>query len=138
MFQEAIALRGITHFTSVKGLEGSCDLPRERTAIIGLGAPTIGFERLTLHPRDYSFEGRNVALDATPTLVEAMLTVLAGQPSELMQSTLWNGGFYLWRCGSCRSLEAGIQEAKRLLTEGLALQKLRDLQQVATPLQLTH
>jgi len=138
MFQEAIALRGITHFTSVKGLEGSCDLPRERTAIIGLGAPTIGFERLTLHPRDYSFEGKNVPLDTTPTIVEAMLTVLAGQPSELMQSTLWNGGFYLWRCGSCPSLEAGIQEAKRLLTQGLVLQKLRDLQQVATPLQLTY
>ncbi|NJP09750.1 MAG: anthranilate phosphoribosyltransferase family protein, partial [Leptolyngbyaceae cyanobacterium RU_5_1] len=37
MFQQAFALHGITHFTTVKGLEGSCDLPRERTAIIGLG-----------------------------------------------------------------------------------------------------
>ncbi|XGV99445.1 MAG: anthranilate phosphoribosyltransferase family protein [Leptolyngbya sp. BL-A-14] len=138
MFQEAIALRGLSQFTSVKGLEGSSDLPRERTAIIGLGAPAIGFERLHLHPRDYGFEGKNVPLDATPTLVEAMYTVLKGQPSELMQSTLWSGGFYLWRCGSCRSLEAGIQEAQRLLTEGLVLQKLRELQQVATPLQLTH
>lgn len=138
MFQEAIALRGITRFTSVKGLEGSCDLPRERTAIIGLGAPAIGFERLHLHPRDYGFEGKNVALDATPTIVATMLTVLAGKPSELMQSTLWNSGFYLWRCGCCRSLQAGIQEAQRLLTEGLVLQKLRQVQQVATPLQLTH
>lgn len=138
MFQEAIALRGIPHFTSVKGLEGSSDLPRERTAIIGLGAPAIGFERLHLHPRDYGFEGKNVPLDTTPTLVEAIYAVLQGQPSELTQSTLWSGGFYLWRCGSCRSLEAGIQEAQRLLTEGLALQKLHELQQVATPLQLTH
>lgn len=138
MFQEAIALRGIPHFTSVKGLEGSSDLPRERTAIIGLGAPAIGFERLHLHPRDYGFEGKNVPLEATPTLVAAMHSVLQEQPSELMQSTLWSGGFYLWRCGSCRSLEAGIQEAKRLLTEGLVLQKLRELQQIATPLQLTH
>ncbi|MBW4690819.1 MAG: anthranilate phosphoribosyltransferase family protein [Lyngbya sp. HA4199-MV5] len=138
MFQEAIALRGISHFTSVKGLEGSSDLPRERTAIIGLGAPAISFERLHLHPRDYGFEGKNVPLDTTSKLVEAMYTVLEGQPSELMQSTLWSSGFYLWRCGSCRSLEAGIQEANRLLTEGLVLQKLRELQQVATPLQLTH
>src|SRR5579883_565204 len=38
MFQEALALRGLGHFTTVKGLEGSCDLPRERTAIIGLGS----------------------------------------------------------------------------------------------------
>ncbi|MBW4470059.1 MAG: anthranilate phosphoribosyltransferase family protein [Stenomitos rutilans HA7619-LM2] len=138
MFQEAITLRGITHFTSVKGLEGSIDLPRERTAIIGLGATAIDFERLHLHSRDYGFEGKNVPLDATPKLIEAMQSVLQGQPSELMQSTLWSSGFYLWRCGGCRSLEAGIQEAKRLLTEGLVLQKLREIQQVATPLQLTH
>lgn len=138
MFQEAIALRGVHHFTSVKGLEGSSDLPRERTAIVGLGTPAIGFERLHLHPRDDGFEGKNVPLDTTPTLIEAMYTVLQGQPSELMQSTLWSGGFYLWRCGACRSLNAGIQEARRLLIEGLVLQKLRELQQVAAPLQLTH
>ena len=138
MFQESIAQRGVTHFTSIKGLEGSGDLPRERTAIIGLGAPSIGFERLHLHPRDYGFEGKNVALDATPNLVKAMMTVLHGQPSELMQSTLWSSGFYLWRCGGHTSLEAGIQEAKRLLVEGRVLQKLQEIQQVATPMQLTH
>ena len=142
MFQEAIAQRGVPHFTSVKGLEGSGDLPRERTAIIGLRTPSAGFERLHLHPRDYGFEGKNVALDATPKLVKEMTIVLQGQPqgqpSELMQSTLWNSGFYLWRCGGCLSLEAGIQEARRLLVEGHVLQKLHDIQQVATPLQLAH
>lgn len=138
MFQDAIALRSVNHFTSVKGLEGSGDLPRERTAIIGLGTPTVGFERLHLHPRDYGFEGKNVALDTTPSLIKAMTTVLQGQPSELMQSTLWSSGFYLWRCGSCHSLEAGIQEARQLLMEGRVLQKLQDIQQVSAPLQLTH
>ena len=138
MLQAAIAQRGGTHFTSVKGLEGSGELPRERTAIIGLGLPTIGFERLHLHPRDYGFEGKNVALTATPELVKAMQTVLDGQPSELMQSTLWSSGFYLWRCGCCSSLEAGIQKAKQLLVEGNVLQTLKTIQQVATPLQLTH
>lgn len=38
MARTAFALRGTTRFTTVKGLEGSCDLPRERTAIIGLSA----------------------------------------------------------------------------------------------------
>lgn len=37
MARGAFALRGRRQFTTVKGLEGSCDLPRERTAIIGLG-----------------------------------------------------------------------------------------------------
>ena len=33
MIRDAFARRGITNFTTVKGLEGSCDLPRDRTAI---------------------------------------------------------------------------------------------------------
>jgi anthranilate phosphoribosyltransferase len=41
MFQVALAMRGISNFTTVKGLEGSCDLPRDRTAIIGCPHPTL-------------------------------------------------------------------------------------------------
>ncbi len=52
MFQAAFDLRGVTTFTTIKGLEGSCDLPRERTAIVGLGNDHQ-FERLVLHPRDF-------------------------------------------------------------------------------------
>jgi anthranilate phosphoribosyltransferase len=150
MFREAFALRGVTQFTTVKGLEGSCDLPRERTAIIGLGnSPEAGtesspltlsavFDRLHLHPRDYGFEGKNVPLESTLEVVEMMQKVLEGQPSELQRSLLWNSGFYLWRCGACASIEAGIAETENLLNGGRVLQTLRSLQQATTPLQLTH
>lgn len=133
MFQEALALRGISHFTTVKGLEGSCDLPRERTGIIGLGQ-----ERLLLHPHEYGFEGKNVPLDSSKAIAELMKSVLRGDASELMQSTLWNSGFYLWRCGICASIADGIAEAKQLLTTGLVLQKLQALQQATAPLQAVH
>ncbi|MCY7278371.1 MAG: hypothetical protein LH702_32705, partial [Phormidesmis sp. CAN_BIN44] len=46
MFRDAFARRGTTNFTTVKGLEGSCDLPRDRTAIIGIH--TSEFERQNL------------------------------------------------------------------------------------------
>ena len=49
LFREAFARRGTTNFTTVKGLEGSCDLPRDRTAIIGIH--TSEFERRNLVPR---------------------------------------------------------------------------------------
>lgn len=137
MFQTAFDLRGVTHYTTVKGLEGSCDLPRERTAILGLGQPDGSFERLHLHPRDYGFENKNVPLETTAQTLEEMLAVLQGERSELMQSTLWNGGFYLWRCGACASVEAGIAMAEQLLIEGRVNQTLRALQQAVTPLQLT-
>jgi anthranilate phosphoribosyltransferase len=150
MFRDAFALRRVTRFTTVKGLEGSCDLPRERTAIIGLGNPVEEqaehsdapvpnqFERLHLHPRDYGFEGKNVPLESTVEVVKRMQAVLEGQPSELWRSLLWNGGFYLWRCGACSSIETGIAKTESLLSQGQVMQTLRSLQQATSPLQLTR
>jgi anthranilate phosphoribosyltransferase len=138
MFQEAFARRGVTRFTTVKGLEGSCDLPRERTAIIGIGDPETGFQRLHLHPRDFGFEGRNVPLDSISQLISTMQTVLQGEPSELMDSTLWSSSFYLWRSGICSSFEVGVMEAKHLLSSGQVLQKLQIIQRAIAPLQLAH
>lgn len=136
MFQVALAMRGNSKFTTVKGLEGSCELPRERTGIIGLSAPDIPhetqivpLERLHLVPRDYGFAGKNVPLESTPQLVEQLQSVLQGKPSELMQTVVWNGGFYLWRSGVCPDIPSGIAKAEALLTEGQAAQKLQQLSQ---------
>lgn len=148
MFQEALALRGVDFYTTVKGLEGSPDLPRERTAIIGLSrspsptpprlhSPTAALpplDRLHLHARDFGFEAKNVSLTSVPALVEAMNAVLNGDPSELMQSILWNSGFYLWRCGASLSIEDGIRTAENLLTQGQVKHTLQTLQQATTPL----
>ncbi len=133
MFQTAFSLRGVDTFTTVKGLEGSCDLPRERTAIIGLGKSGT-LERLHLHPRDFQFEAKNVALDSAEYVIHQMKATLDGHPSELMPSVLWNGGFYLWRCGVSSSIKAGIAETERLLTQGLVKQTLQALQQAMVPM----
>ncbi|MEB3179915.1 MAG: anthranilate phosphoribosyltransferase family protein [Nostocaceae cyanobacterium] len=134
MFQGAFGLRGTTNFTTVKGLEGSCDLPRERTGIIGLSAPGTGedpklapIERLHLVPRDYGFAGHNVPLTTTEELVANIQDVLQGKPSELMQTAIWNGGFYLWRSGIVKDIPTGIAQAKELLTSGVVAQKLQEL-----------
>lgn len=134
MFRDALTLRNTQTFTTVKGLEGSCDLPRERTGIIGLGRR----ERLLLHPQDYGFEGRNVPLESMAQTIAEMQATLEGKPSELMQSTVWNAGFYLWRCGACESIAVGIAEAQQLLISGAIKQTLAKLQQATAPLQLTH
>lgn len=136
MFQAAFAQRGISHFTTVKGLEGSCDLPRERTAIIGLSQPETGFERLHLHPRDYGFEGKNVPLDSVSQVVSSMQAILQGSSSDLTDSVLWSSSFFLWRCGVCASIAAGVMEAQNLLSSGQVMQKLREVQQAIAPLQL--
>lgn len=134
MFQEAFALRGVTNFTIVKGLEGSCDLPRERTNIIGLSAPQIPYEaaiapieRLHLVPRDYNLGNQNVPLDTTEQLLADMQLVLQGHPSELMQSAIWNGGFYLWRAGVCPDVKSGIAQAEAMFARGEVAKKLQEI-----------
>jgi len=143
VFQSAFARRGISNFTTVKGLEGSIDLPRDRTAIIGLSAPNTAhdlvapIERLHLVPREYGFTTKNVPLASTTLqLVEAMQSVLQGQPSELMQSAIWNGGFYLWRSGVCSDLQSGIVKAEAQLTGGHVAAKLQEISQMVSS--ITH
>jgi anthranilate phosphoribosyltransferase len=136
MMREAFALRGTTPFTTVKGLEGSCDLPRDRTAILGFGNPSpdldvapagVDFHHQTLAPRDYGFAGKEVPLPATPDLVTAMQSVLQGQPSELLKATLWNSGFYLWRCGISTDIQAGFAKAAGLLSQGDVAEKFKQI-----------
>ncbi|MFQ4146209.1 anthranilate phosphoribosyltransferase family protein [Chlorogloeopsis sp. ULAP02] len=143
MFQAAFAQRGVTKFTTVKGLEGSCDLPRDRTAIIGLSVldhtQTIApIERLHLVAREYGFSSKNVPLLGIEELMAQMQEVLQGIPSELMQTALWNGGFYLWRSGICDSLRSGIAKAEELLVKGAVAAKLQQITQVVHNLSPVH
>ncbi len=128
-FRATLASMGITQFTTVKGLEGSCDLPRDRTAIIGLGNGNNPIDRLLLVPREYGFTTTNVPLTNTEELISEMKLVLQAKPSELMQTALWNGGFYLWRCGICADMLEGLAFSKELFYSGGVLKKLRELQQ---------
>jgi anthranilate phosphoribosyltransferase len=134
MFQGTLALRGVRQFTTVKGLEGSCDLPRDRTAIIGLSTtPTVDdtgllpIERLHLSPRDYGLTTKNVPLSSTKEVIADMQTILEGKPSNFMDTALWNGGFYLWRCGICSDMHKGIAKTEELFTSGVIAQKLQEL-----------
>lgn len=135
MAYEAFSLRGTGNYITVKGLEGSCDLPRDRTCIIGLGhKPGEPIERLLLHPRDYGLAGTDVPLEEA-TIAQQMQAVLQGKGGELHDSILWNSGFYLWRSGVCADMKAGLALAKDLIANGQAAQKLSDLHRSIAQLQ---
>jgi anthranilate phosphoribosyltransferase len=129
MARSAFTLRGSQRFLTIKGLEGSCDLPRDRTCIIGMHWPNAepNFERLLLHPRDYRFAGAEVPLVPTRDLILQMQAVLQGQAGELMDAAIWNGGFYLWQCGRCPDLESGFVTAKEMIVSGKASQKRAEI-----------
>ncbi len=126
MFRGAFELRGTTSFLTVKGLEGSCDLARDRTAIIG-ASENGEFERLSLAPRDYGFADREVPLMATADWTIAALSALKGKPSDLLEPLVWNSGFYLWRSQVTSTLEDGFVTARSLLEQGDVWRKLEEL-----------
>lgn len=138
LVQNTFALRGIQSFITVKGLEGSCDLPRDRTAIIGVQRPHAEFERHLLHSRDYDLHGLEVSLPPTDTLIEQMLAALSGAENELTPAIFWNGGFYLWQCGAATSVQEGIILTQELLRSGQAMAKLEALRRTLFALTDPH
>lgn len=116
--QDAFTQRGVAFFTTVKGLEGSCDIARDRTGIICLNQLKDGvldMERLLLHPRDYGFNGPDPEMMPLADLLGLYRDAIAGKENEIARSAIWNSGFYLWRAGRVDRLEDGFEVGRKLL-----------------------
>ncbi|QDZ39089.1 anthranilate phosphoribosyltransferase family protein [Euhalothece natronophila Z-M001] len=134
-FREVFDLRPMKKLITVKGLEGSCDLARNRTGIIGVREQDQEFQRLNLHPEHYGFAGRDVLLESKEQLIQDLQSVIEGKPGELMSAAIWNGGAYLYLMGICADLSQGLAQAEELIKNGKIADKLRELQiQVTTNL----
>jgi anthranilate phosphoribosyltransferase len=122
----AISMRTPTMLvTTVKGLEGSCDLPHDRTVIVGVGQQE-SVERILLHHQEYGVSSLNPVLTtATP---HDLQNLIQGQPSLLQESAVWNGGFYLWHCGLAADMAAGMVLTTELITSGRLYQQLHKIQ----------
>ncbi len=127
-FRATFKLRGTNDFTLTKGLEGSCDLSRNRTGIIAMSRSGCDFERLLLNPQDYSLHGHDIVLESKTQVVSLTKEVIQGNNSKLFPSAILNGGFYLWRFGIAATLEDGFKLAEEMLTTGAVNEKLSQLQ----------
>lgn len=131
MIADALALRGVAKFTTVKGLEGSCDLPQERTAIIGLYDPINAenpLTRLRLHSKDYGLGGKNPVWTNLTDYLTLVKATLAGENTPLRSALVWNSAFYLWQHTDADNLETAIAKAEQLIDDGLVQRKLNQLQ----------
>ena len=129
-FRETFKIRHRKHFTLVKGLEGSCDLSRNRTGIIALSIPEKGIERLLLDPGDYSLNGADITFESNAQAIALIKEVIQGENSQLFPAAILNGGFYLWRFGIANTLESGFALAESILTTKQVADKLNQLQLV--------
>jgi anthranilate phosphoribosyltransferase len=134
----AATLRNTPHkITTVKGLEGSSDLPRDRAVIIGVHQSGQELERIFLHHYDYALSNVNPPLLPTPELIANFATVLQGQPSELFNSVLWNAGFYLWHCGKASDMATGMKLAAELLSSSAVSKKLEQIRELTSCLKIS-
>ena len=124
---EAFTQREVAFFSTVKGLEGSCDIARSRTGIIGLNTVENGAlqsQRLLLHPHEYGFDGADPEFVPLNELLPLYKAAITGVQNEISRSAVWNSGFYLWRAGRVDSIETGFELARSLLSSGAVEQQL--------------
>jgi anthranilate phosphoribosyltransferase len=124
---QALKLAGETDVLTIKGLEGSTDLPISRACVTG--RPKAGDDgRLILHPRDHDCYGDDPRWEGLETWAIAALAALGGQ-GPLAVALVWNAGTYLWQAGHSNSQAAGLKRCRELLEAGTVLRQLNTLAQ---------
>ncbi len=110
---QALAACGEADVLTVKGLEGSTDLPTSRAGITArLRQGEV--ERILLHPRDHGIQAPEVPWQNLEIWRSQALAALAGE-GELMPALRWNVAAYLWFSGRHDNLAAALDQATALL-----------------------
>ena len=111
---EALSAAEEGNVLTVKGLEGSTDLPCSRAGITGrLRQGAV--ERQLLHPRDHGLHGDEVTWESLDSWRAQALAALRGE-GPLAQPLLWNLAAYLWLADLIADLEGGLAQARALIT----------------------
>ncbi|AFZ52847.1 anthranilate phosphoribosyltransferase family protein [Cyanobacterium aponinum] len=120
MIREALTLTGVKKFTLIKGLEGSGDLKLEQTNIIAIDdhESEAGFKYLKLNPLHYGLKGHDYPLHSEQEYFEQLTKTIKGEMTPLTLSSIWNAGFYLWRCSVVETMEMGLSKAEELIMKG--------------------
>ncbi len=110
---EALGAAGEVDILTVKGLEGSTDLPTSRA---GITARVRGgaVERILLHPRDHGITAPEEPWQGLARWREEALAALRGE-GALAEALRWNLGAYLWFAGRFDTLAAALEQAQALL-----------------------
>ena len=122
---KALEILGEKDLVSIKGLEGSTDLPISRACITGR-VHNGKSQRIILHPRDHNCSGKDLEWQNLDKWREHALKALGNQ-GPLKQPLLWNAGVYLWFSGNSDSIEDGISKAEECLSSGSAQATLEQL-----------
>ena len=134
MIRGALQLNQKKKFTLIKGMEGSGDLKRSQTNIISIDKADSkeGFTYLKVNPATYDLAGNDPVLEDQATYFNQLKETIAGKPTQLTESAILNGAFYLWRCDVTETIEDGLTMAENLLSTGKLQQQLEVIKNVIT------
>lgn len=110
---QALTEAGETDLLTIKGLEGSTDLPTTRAGIAALVRQGEA-ERILLHPRDHGIDAPQVAWTNLDDWRNDALEALRGR-GPLAEALLWNLGVHLWLGGAINDLPGAIDQGRALL-----------------------
>ena len=122
---EALGAAGERDLLTVKGLEGSTDLPTTRagiTARVRDGA----VERILLHPRDHGIGAAEHPWTDLETWREEARAALCGE-GPLAEALAWNLAAYLWFAGRVADVAEGLGRARALLLARSGERRRQDL-----------
>ena len=116
---EALWAAGERDVLTVKGLEGSTDLPTTRAGITARVRDGVA-ERLLLHPREHGLESPEVPWEGVESWRDQAGEALVGR-GPLAAALIWNLGAYLWFAGVLPDLPAALDQARALLQARVGL-----------------
>ncbi len=122
---EALAAAGETDLLTVKGLEGSTDLPTTRAGITArVRRGTV--ERILLHPRDHGISAAEIPWSGLEDWRRDGQLALKGE-GPLAEALLWNLGAYLWLADRHDDLPTALEQARALLQARIGANKCLQL-----------
>ena len=101
---------------TVKGLEGSTDLPIGKACKISR-VQNGNIKKMTLHSKTYNYSGKDIGFTNLETWKDQAMQALNNE-GLLKNPLIWNSGVYLWAAGLTKTIDIGISQAKSLIQSG--------------------
>ncbi len=122
---KSLKIAGELNAITVKGLEGSTDLPISRACITSQMKQNK-HQRLILHPRDYDCYAKDPEWNGIDIWEENALNALKNK-GPFLKPLQWNAGAYLWFSGRSKTLHEGIKQSKASIASGIVEETLYNL-----------
>ena len=124
--RQALLLMNTTNLITVKGLEGSTDIPTSKACITGHMNNSKQCKRIILNPKEYGYSGKDVRWENIDEWKDQALQALEDK-GPLAKAFHWNAGIYLWFSGITPTLEGGLLKVNSLLKTNMVKKKLNEL-----------